>query len=85
MEHSNNSENSMHGLTFNLKLIVLPDIIKEQRVGWSADRWNVELHLYPANTGKISRFNLPFCAFAVAFQEITAPGHFDNPAEWKHR
>jgi len=82
MEYSHYSESRMHGLSFDLKMIVAPDIVKEQGVGWSANRGNVEFHLYPADFGEINWYHLPFCAFAVAFQEITAPGHFDNPAEW---
>lgn len=45
----------------------------------------MKFHLNPSDTGEISWFNLPFCTFAVAFQEITAPGHFDEAAEREGR
>ena len=44
---------------------------------------SVELHLDPADSGKIRRVYQPFCTFAIAFQEITASCHVNDSGERK--
>ena len=71
----------MNRFSFKGKIIVPVYKVEERRAGETADRRNVEFHFYPADTAKILWLYLPFCTFAIAFQEIAAPTHFDDLPE----
>ena len=71
----------MNRFPFKGKIIVPVYGVEERKAGVTADRRNMEFHLYPADTIKILWLYLPFCSLAVTFQEIAAPAHFDDLPE----
>src|SRR5665647_1123273 len=77
MKNPHHTKRRMNGSPFNLKRIMLPDIIEESRVGRPADRGNVQFHLNTADTVKVFWFYAPFRSFTIAFQEITPSCHYD--------
>lgn len=71
----------MAGPVFNLKIIVTTDIIEKCPVWQTANGWQVEFHLNPADPVEIFRVDQPLGTLAVAFQKIAAPAKSNNPGK----
>ena len=71
----------MTGLVGNLKIVVTADIIEKCPVWQTADGWQVEFHLNPADTVEIFWSDQPLGTLAVTFQKIAAPGKSNNLAK----
>jgi len=78
MKYSHHAQGKVRRVPVDGELVVVTDIIKELRVLQTPDRWDMELHLDPADPGKIPRIDEPFTPLAVAFQEVATTGHPDK-------
>jgi hypothetical protein len=71
MKDPHDTKDIMAGFPVDGKVVEPADIVKEGLVRLSADRRQVELHLYPADMPELVRLDEPLCTLAIAFEEIT--------------